>query len=162
MCGINNIREGTGRHRQNTADIDVDQTFKTFKGKIDLMCKLKKNINVFISPILPTKSTLYNVRAVKFNNLICREIMEQNYYKCTLLDVSSFCDSTCATDLLDHSLSRGDLVHLNHNGTRKLATIIKDSIYRKYNSGKGSRTNSRKPYSVALQEGQGLAPPASS
>ena len=84
------------------------------------------------------------------------------YFKCTLLDMSGFCDSTYATDLLDHSLSRGDLVHLNHRGTRKLAIIIKDNIYLKYNSGRGSHINSKKPYSVALREGRGLVPPDSS
>ena len=161
-CGVNNIREGTGRHRQNTADIDVDRTFNEFKQKVDLICKLKKNIIIFICPILPTRSTIYNARAIRFNNLIHSQIIDQNYYKCTVIDVLVFCDSSYNTDLLDHSYSRGDLVHLNGTGIRKFANIIKDSIYRKYNSGKGNRINSRKPYSVALTESLGVRTPTAS
>ena len=150
LCGINDLREG---RYTKTGDIDVNKTFSIFKDKISEICRIKKNINVFICPILPSKSYIYHARAVKFNKLIYSEIIDQGYYRCSILNVSSFCDSSYRSDLLDSSYSRGDLVHLNARGTRKLATLIKDSIFRKYNSGKGSRIDSVKPYSAALQDG---------
>jgi hypothetical protein len=150
VCGINDLREG---QYLKTCDIDVNKTFSVFKDKISEICRIKKNINVFICPILPSKSYIYHARAVKFNKLIYSDIICQGYYRCSILDVSSFCDSSYRSDLLDSSYSRGDLVHLNTRGTRKLATVIKDSIFRKYNSGKGSRIDSVKPYSAALQDG---------
>ena len=151
-CGINNIREAS--------NINVTKTFNEFKDTIDNICKLKKNINIFISPILPTRSAMYNARAIHFNKLIRSQIIDNNYYQCTMLDVSSFCDRN--TDLLNQYYSRGDLVHLNHSGTRKFANVIKESIYLKYNSGKRGRINSRKPYSAALQEGLGAGTPSTS
>ncbi len=152
VCGINDLREGSvGRH--SSTNIDFDKTFSELKDKIDTIVCLKKNINVFISPILPTRSSVLNSRAVTFNNLIYSKIIDQNYYRCNMLNVSSLCDATYRTNLLDPAYSRGDMVHLNHRGTRRLATIIKDAIFLKYNSGKGGRVNSRKPYSAALQDG---------
>ncbi len=145
LCGINDLR--------SSASIDVDRTFDVFKDKVSSICQLKKNINVFISPILPTRSHVYNTRAIKFNRLIYSQIIDQNYYRCSILNMSSLCDLTYDTDLLDLSYSRGDAVHLSHRGTRKLATIIKEAIFLKYNSGRGGRIDSRKPYSAALQDG---------
>ncbi len=155
ICGINDLRTGT--------NIDVGKTFHAFKAKVDEICQLKRNINVLISPILPCRSTTFNARAVTFNRLIYSKIIDGNYYRCSVLDVSSMCDFTYRTNLLDPSYSRGDAVHLNHRGTRKLATIVKDSVYRIYNSGKGSRIDSKKPYSAALQGGPpGAGTPATS
>ena len=153
QCGINDISEGSGQYHRKTSDIDVDQIFSEFKGKVSTICKLKKNINVFITPILPTRSVTYNARAVRFNRLIYSQIIDQNYYRCSMLNVSGLCDSSYRTDLLDASYSRGDAVHLNHRGTRYLANVMKDSIFRVYNSGRRNRINSRKPYNVALQSG---------
>ena len=152
-CGINDLREGNGQYRRMTSDIDINQTFNVLKEKVKTICELKKQSNVFISPILPTRSELYNARVVRFNRLICSQIIDQNYYRCKILNVTSLCDSTYRTNLLDPAYSRGDMVHLNHRGTRRLASIIKDAIFLTYNSGKGGRINSRKPYSVALQSG---------
>ncbi len=152
VCGVNDLREGSvGRH--SSTNIDVDRSFNELKDKIDTICRLKKNINVLISPILPTRSSVLNARAVRFNHLIFSQIIDQNYYRCSILNVTSLCDSTYRTNLLDTVYSRGDMVHLNHRGTRRLATIIKDAIFLRYNSGKGGRVDSRKPYSAALQDG---------
>ena len=160
VCGINDLREG---QYKRTCDINVSKTFDVLKDKITTISRLKKNINIFISPILPSRSSIYQARAVKFNKLIYSEIIDQNYYKCSILNVTSLCDSTYRTDLLDTSYSRGDQVHLNQSGTRKLAMIIKESIFHKYNSGKGSRIDSRKPYSAALRDGlSGSGTPAPS
>ncbi len=117
-----------------------------------MICQLKRNINVFICPILPTRSSVFNARAIRFNKSIYSQIIDQNY-RCNILNVISFCESTHRSNLLDPAYSRGDMVHLNHRGTRKLATIIKDAVFLKYNSGKGGRVNSRKPYSAALEDG---------
>ncbi len=153
QCGVNDIRDShVGGHKTST-NINVDNTFKELKGKIDLICQLKKNINVFICPILPTRSSVLNARAVRFNNLIYSQIIDQNYYRCNMINVSSLCDATYRTNLLDPAYSRGDMVHLNRRGTGRLASIIKDVIFLKYNSGKGGRINSRKPYSAALHDG---------
>ena len=148
----------SGKKRELQFDI---QKYGKFKDKITAISKLKKNINIFICPILPARSSVYNARAIKFNKLIYSQIIDQNYFRCSIIDVTSLCDSTYRTDLLDTYYSRGDSVHLNHRGTRKLAMIIKDSIYVRYNSGKGSRIDSKKPYNVALQDGlRGSGTPA--
>ena len=139
LCGINDLREG---QYIRTCDIDVNKTFSVFKEKITEISRIKKNINIFISPILPSRSAIYHARAVRFNSLIFSEIIDKGYYRCSILNVSSMCDSSYRTDLLDTSYSRGDVVHLNDRGTRKLAMLIKDCIFRKYNSSKGSRIDS--------------------
>ena len=150
QCGINDLRQGI-----NQTASAVNNKFNILKDKITTMLQLKDKINIFICPILPTRSVYYNQRVVTFNRLIRSQIVNQNY-RCSLLDVSSFCDATYKTDLLDPSFcrSQGDPVHLNSLGTRKLAGIIKTAIFLKYNSGKGSRISSTRPYASAVRDGR--------
>ena len=119
---------------------------------MNAISRLKSNINIFICPILPSRSELYLKRATMLNRLIRDSIVKQDY-RCTFLDVDVMCDSTYRTDLLDVSFSKGDLVHLNRRGTGRLASVFKDAVFRKYNSGKGGRVNSSRSYASAAQGG---------
>ena len=150
QCGINDLRKGNNQRVAAASTI-----FNVLKEKVTTILKLKENINIFISPILPTRLVHYNQRVVTFNRLIRSQIIDQ-HYRCSLLDVSSFCDATYRTDLLDSSFCRseGDPVHLNSLGTRKLAGIIRKAIFLKYNSRKGGRISSTRPYASAVSDGR--------
>ena len=147
QCGINDLRPGNANFDRA---VDVNGLCNELQEKVNTISKLKGNINIFISPVLPCRVDKYNRRAIALNKLIRSNITDSNY-RCTLLDVSTFCDRSYRTDSLDVSYSRGDAVHLNNRGTIKLATIIKNNIFLKYNSGKGSRINSNLSYADATR-----------
>ena len=150
QCGINDLRPRPG---QADRGVNINAVFNTLKNKVNAISKLKSNINIFICPVLPSRSELYLKRAIMLNNLIRDSIVKQDY-RCTFLNVSVMCDSTYRTDLLDVSYSKGDLVHLNRRGTGRLAAVFKEAVYLKYNSGKGGRVNSSQSYASAAQGGR--------
>ena len=69
-----------------------------------------------------------------------------------MLNVAELTDKA---NLLDVQFSKCDKVHLNKYGVSKLATIIKDSIFLRYNGGRGPRYSS-----VLSDRGKhGMVPP---
>ena len=154
QCGINHFTKGNIYGPQ-----DVKAVFEQFKTKIDIILRAKRNINIFIVPLLPTRSVFYNKCVNVFNNLIKAKITDVNY-KCTILDVELLYDDgglLCR----DYMKFEHDNIHLNKSAVRKIAFIIKQSIYLKYNSGKKRCINSNRSYSDAVRNsnrGDGYSP----
>ena len=141
QCGINDLV-----NCQLSGPNDVKKIFKQYKAKIDHILALKQNINIFICPLLPTRS-IFLVKAVNlFNSLLWSEIIEKNY-RCTLLAITGLSDDS---GLLEYKYSKGDRLHLNFKGRVFLAMLIKKTIFLKYNSGKNGRISSNRPYSDTL------------
>ena len=138
QCGINDL---VNCHLSGPND--VQNVFAQYKAKIDQIITLNQNINIFICPLLPTRS-IFLLKAVKlFNALLRSEIIEKNY-RCTLLDITEFSDDA---GLLIYKYAKGDRLHLNFKGRVSLAMIIKKTIFLKYNSGKNGRISSSRPVS---------------
>ena len=84
QCGINNI---TSSKTPINEPSDVRAIFDIFKNKVDQIMSVTEKINVYIVPILPTRSVTYN-RAVRvFNSLIKSNIIDF-YYRCMCINVS--------------------------------------------------------------------------
>ena len=126
QCGINNIVK-----RKINGPNDVKEEFTKLKLKVNEILKLKSNINVFICPLLPPNSE-YLIRSINyFNKLICSEICDMNY-KCSMLNIRCLGDES-GVGLINPIFSRGDSIHVNRHGSSKLAKIIKNTIFDRYN-----------------------------
>ena len=76
QCGINNI---TSSKTPINGPRDVHTIFDIFKNKVDQIMFVTNKVNVYIVPILPTRSVTYN-RAVRvFNSLIKSNIIAFYY-----------------------------------------------------------------------------------
>ena len=144
QCGINNLTSSTATI---TGPKDVALVFNQFKHKIDRIIDLNPKINVFIVPLLPTRSVNYNKAVREFNRLIQCRIIESNY-KCMIVDVTelSLSDGILRSECMK---AEWDNIHINIRSVRKIAFSIRNAIYLKYNSGRKSRVSSSKSYSEA-------------
>ena len=147
MCGINNIKVGSVRDQSNIRNI-----YRLLKAKIDIISKLNSKAKIFICPILPTKSTELNNKALFFNHLIFKDLVMCNYGVSVVHGFNEFLDP--AGTLLSRNLSRPqmhDLLHLNETGTKLLADKIKTSIFQRKKRRSG--VVSDRAYAKAVQQG---------
>ena len=147
LCGINNIKS---KHIRNCND--VKELYTSLKHKVDEIRLFNKKAHIFVCPLLPTKSSELNKRALDFNRYILRDLCQSCPGVSLVLGFDEFLDQ-------DGYLARdfsftGDHLHLNMAGARHLADLIKASI--SFKKG-GSGRIMKKPYSSAVSEGTGGA-----
>ena len=146
QCGINDLTSSTVTI---AGPKDVALVFDQFKHKIDRIIELNPKVNVFIVPLLPTRSVTFNKSVRVFNNLIQSKIIECNY-RCMVIDdikELSYSDGLLRSECMREEW---DNIHVNIRCVRKIALSIRNAIYLKYNSGRKSRVvSSTKTYSEA-------------
>ena len=127
MCGINNIRKDQVRNES-----DLRTIYNMFSLKLNQIQSINKNCHIYIVPILPTKRSDLNRRAVRFNRFIIEELVPANFGVTLIRGIDDFLDEN---GLLDRELSRDfnrfrrpDFLHLNLRGLAQLARLIKNSI----------------------------------
>ena len=145
QCGINDL---TGNKVTITGPKDVGVVFDHFKCKIDGILAANPKINVFIVPLLPTRSVTYNKYVRVFNSLLKSNIIDCDY-RCTAINVAEleYSDGILRSECLKVDW---DNIHINIKSVRKVAMSVRDAIYLKYNSGRKNRINSTKLYSEAV------------
>ena len=131
QCGINNI---TSSRTPINGPRDVRTIFDIFKNNIDQIMSVTNKVNVYIVPILPTRSVTYNRAVHVFNSLIKSDIIDF-YYCCMCINISEleFSDGSLRPEFL---YADWDNIHTNIKAIRKVAHGIRSSIYLKYNSGR--------------------------
>ena len=148
LCGINDIKS---KHIRNSNDIK--ELYIQLKCKIEQIRIMNKRANIFVCPILPTKLSELNRKALDFNKCILGDLCRSCPGVSLVLGFDEFLDQD---GYLAKSLSfTGDHLHLNIAGARHLATLFKASISLK--NGGGGRIK-KKPYSAAVSEGTGGDP----
>ena len=136
--GINSLNEySKGRLVTDFAPNDVDSHVNHLINKLEEIRCLSPRARIIVSPILPTKLAELNERAVNFN----RQLI--NYVKGSKGDVKllNFNSFVCGrTGLLDQQFSSymrpRNPLHLGSEGIRKLGTMFRDSIFRRYVDGR--------------------------
>ena len=114
---------------------------------------LNKKANIFVCPILPTKSSELNRKALDFNKFVLRDLSQSCPGVSVVLGFDEFLDQD---GYLAKDLSfTGDHLHLNMAGAGHLATLIKSSISLRNG---GSGRIKKKRYSAAVSEGTGRGP----
>ena len=147
LCGINNIKS---RYIQNSDDIKG--LYTSLMHKVDEIRLFNKKANIFVCPILPTKSAELNKRALEFNRYILHDLRQSCPGVSLVLGFDEFLDQDGY--LAKDKSFTGDHLHLNMAGVRQLADLIKSSIASQ--KGRSGRVM-KKPYSSAVSEGIGGA-----
>ena len=148
LCGINDIKS---KHIRNSNDIK--ELYIRLKCKIEQIHLLNKRANIFVCPILPTKLSELNRKALDFNKFILGDLCQSCPGVSLVLGFDEFLDQD---GYLAKDVSfAGDHLHLNLAGARHLATLFKASISLK-NGGSGRIR--KKLYSAAVSEGTGGGP----
>lgn len=125
-CGINNLKHGSVNSHGA-----VTNCFEQLKFKIQCIRTLCRTSRVFMTPIMPTKDLNLNNKAVDFNKLLFDYIRLCDSSLKTL-NFNSFCSGE---KVLIESLGRfqapHDKLHLGSAGIRKLASIFRETIYKR-------------------------------
>ncbi len=122
-CGVNDIKH----FRVNTMDkiSKKSQELQTVINEIVAICP---NSNVYVSPILPTKSMDINRRAIKFNEMLFRFRSECGTFEC--LDFTVFVDKYgCLRPDLGRHWNPQDSLHLGVNGISIMVNMIRKRVY---------------------------------
>ena len=138
--GINSLNEySKGRVETDFAPHDVDSHSNDLINKLEEIQCLCPRARLIVSPILPTKLMELNERAIKFNRKLYDYVKSKNNTdKIILLDFNSF---VCGRTGLLHKqfgsfLRPRNPLHLGSEGIRKLGTMFRDSIFRRYVDGR--------------------------
>lgn len=141
MCGINDIRKPNIRTPAQLREI---YNFLVFK--INAIEHVNPRANIFICPILPTKSGVYNKKALYFINLIRTELLQSNF---GVTFVNGFDSFLGENGLLCQNLSREldkyqrlDYLHLNWKGVAQLGRLIRDTVLLRAHGGVDRRKRS--------------------
>ena len=120
QCGINNI---TSSKSTINGPRDVKVIFDKFKNKVAQVMSACLAINVYIVPILPTRSVTYN-RAVRvFNGMIQSQIID-TYYHCMSINVEELAFSDTAVCVPSLCLQTGMTSILILRGSGKMHIIF--------------------------------------
>ena len=146
LCGINSIKA------KDIGPREVEQWYSEYKHKVEQIRSLNKRCNIYIYPILPTRSDALNKKALHFNELIFNDLYRSQ--SCCVVPVHGM-DS-----LLDRRTQRlsgrlsfdGDNLHINHAGVRILAQSIKRVMYVTKLARQSNIVHTAKPFSAAVME----------
>ena len=152
-CGYNNVVFSCGindlKHRNVTQKSDIDNIFQEYCRTISNIRRLNSKTNLFIVPILPTKSNEYNRKALYFNSRIFRDLDKLGLGVIHVDGIQGFVDSS---GLLSQVLSRQfdrydriDLLHLNNTGVRRFAGLIKRAVFSRLTRGAEKRNGTSTP-----------------
>ena len=143
-CGINDLKPDNVK-----TQADIDTIFQRYCSTISNIRRLNSKTNLFIVPILPTKSHQYNWKALYFNSRIFRDLGKLGLGVIHVDGVQNLLDSN---DLLSERLSRQfdrhnrlDLLHLNDIGVKIFARVIKKSVFSRLLSGTKKRNGTGTP-----------------
>ena len=151
LAGINDLT-GTSKGRKSTdpAPDNIKAYFNRLTLKLEQIQALCPSSNIYLSPILPTKSMLFNNRAMKMNDRLLTYTTKIN----PRIRLLGFGDFVGRDGLLMREYGSfknpGDPLHLGQTGIRKLAQIYIDVIFRPKVDGRS--------YSSALS-GDYVSPP---
>ncbi len=142
MCGTNNLK---------SADADPLAVYKVYKGKIEDIRKLNPRCNIFICPVLPSRSHIINKKILDFNRFLRSDLTKSELNVHIVDGFSQFVDREGLLKSVFHDKrSQADDLHINDKGYCILVRCIKDAIFR---NKLGSKVHSSRLYSRALSDG---------
>lgn len=134
--GFNHIFILSGINDLTSYRPNVGECFSALVDKLQKIQKLCPTSRITVAPILPTKSKLYNDKALEFNSMLFDYSL--NNPSIGTLQFDCFCDQN--TSLLAENMARfkkpHDLLHLGSSGIFKLSRLIRDKVFGNYNDGR--------------------------
>jgi len=129
--GVNDFNpRSKGRVESDPDPNNVPEHFENYVNKIECIQALCPYAKLILSPILPTKLEVYNKRAIEFNKLLFEYVRMRPNIKA--LNFNSFLGkNNLLDDNMGSYLNPHDPVHLGRAGIMKLASMFRDSIFRR-------------------------------
>ena len=148
LCGVNNLKLGSVQKQR-----DIDIIYKKYLLKVETIQRFNPRANIFICPLLPTKSRELNEKVVFFNRLIFNN-MVQCIFGITIIEgISNFLGANRTLSAEYAMPQLWDTLHINNKGVKQLAMCIKTSIFhRKRRRGSSGQQNNR-DYANAVKLG---------
>ena len=122
------IMVGTNNLKLNISDTEVKDLYRTLKTKITLIRKYNKRGQIYVCPVLPTKTHSINRRINMFNSFILDDLIQSDLNVNYVIGFIDFLDKS--SNLLAPRLSKDDNLHLNGRGISILVRLIKGCIFR--------------------------------
>ncbi len=134
MCGINNLKRDSVISAEHVRNI-----YDSFKSTFELIRHFNPRASLFVCSVLPTKSHNLNKRVEYFNDMIFNDLVSSGlgvmrvfgFHR--LLDQEGLLSQQMSKHLDKHG--KLDQLHINDNGTRLVAGLIKIAIFLRLNKG---------------------------
>ena len=129
---------------------DVMQTYKKYKGKLEQIKELNPRCNLYVCPVLPSRSNKINENIFQFNRLLFGDLLE-NPTSLKVNIVRGLGDFLDRGNLLKSTLhdqrTNEDVLHINDLGYRILVRCIKKAIF----NSKLSKTSTGRTYAGTVR-----------
>ena len=142
LCGTNNLKQPAVRREE-----DVRGILSELRTKVKQIQELTPKSLIYLCPVLPTKDDLLNEKVFHYCKMIKYELISEFSGVRFVPGFDRFLDST---EKLSRDLSRPvdrngnrDILHLNAQGTRVLASLIKEAVLGQRDGGRNTRSRNQ-------------------
>ena len=144
-----NIVIMVGTNDLKTNEVDVLDTYKLYKGKVELFRKYNPKGNIFICPVLPSRDKNLNRRVNEFNRYLHDDLIQTNLRVSFVYGFNEFADRDgMLRSALHDCRTQNDVLHINDRGYCILVRLIKLALF-SMKRGKGKQTTGRTYANVA-------------
>ena len=135
MCGTNNLK---------IDDANVINVYKTYKGKLEEICKRSPKCNIFVCPVLPSRDHKINERIFEFNRLLFDDLVHSNLRISLVRGLNVFLDKHfCLKAAFHDRRTDSDILHINGFGYSALVKCIKAAVF----GAKSNKSHTGRPHS---------------
>lgn len=157
MVGTNCLKKSSVSCKE-----DVHRLGEKLLDKLKRMKQVNPRIKIFLCPVLPSRDEQLNLKILDFIAYIKQTLIPNNNYVIYVEGFNDFVDEFrfFLADKFSRQRNKHgapDVLHLNHDGKRRLARLIKRSIFSRTDKKQGSQAN----YSSSRRATPGALMPSS-
>ena len=137
-----NVVSMVGTNDLKLPDCNVMNTYQTYKGKLEKIRELNPRCNIFVCPVLPSRSQKINEKIFQFNGLLFDDLVKSSININLVRGLGEFLDrGNLLKNTLHDQRTNEDVLHINDHGYRILVKCIKHTIFSsKSNASSSGRT----------------------
>ena len=141
-----NVVTMVGTNDLKLPNCDVMGTYKKYKGKLEQIRELNPRCNIYVCPVLPSRSHKINERIFEFNRLLFNDLVISNLKISLVRGLGDFLDrGNILRSALHDQRTNEDVLHINDQGYRILVKCIKHAIF----SSKSTKGSTGRTYANA-------------
>ena len=137
-----NVVSMVGTNDLKLPDCNVMNTYQKYKGKLEKIRELNPRCNIFVCPVLPSRSQKINEKIFQFNGLLFDDLVKSSININLVRGLGEFLDrGNLLKNTLHDQRTNEDVLHINDHGYRILVKCIKHTIFSsKSNASSSGRT----------------------
>lgn len=125
-----NVVTMVGTNDLKLPDCNVVNTYRKYKGKLEQIRELNPRCNIFVCPVLPSRSRKINERIFQFNRLLFDDLVHCDINVQLVRGLGEFLDrGNLLRSTLHDQRTNEDVLHINDHGYRILVKCIKHAIF---------------------------------